>query len=68
MKSSDLIDKEFKWISPITGGETFGVVFKVIKDKYITYTRIESTKGNVYPLKECTFKINNEFIEVRIDE
>lgn len=68
MKSSELINKEFKWISPITGGETFGIVNKVLKDKYISYVRIISTNNNVYPVRECTFKINDEFIEVRINE
>lgn len=68
MNKEELIGKEFKWISPLTGGETFGIIKKIIKDKYVNYIRIESTVGNVYPIRECTVKINNEFIDIRIDE
>lgn len=68
MKSNNLINKEFRWISPLTGGETYGVVRDVHKDKYIGYVRIVSTNNNVYPVRECTFKINDEFIEVTINE
>lgn len=62
MKKKDLVGKEFKWISPITSGETHGVIQKVLNSD--DYPRIESTKNNCYHLNECTVKINGEFIKV----
>lgn len=68
MKVTDLLGKRFKWISPITGGETFGEVQKVYNYRFENSPLIETKEGNVYPIKECFIKIGDEFEKIELDE
>lgn len=62
MNKKELVGKEFKWVSPRTSGETFGIIERILT--FPPYPRIESTKNNCYHLNECTVKIDGEFIKV----
>lgn len=66
MKKNELIGKEFKWLSPKTGGITFGVIEKIVNDN--TYPKIVSTKNNVYYLIDCEVKINEKFEKVILEK
>jgi hypothetical protein len=66
MKREELIGREFKWISTLTGGETFGIIEKVIDKNFSA--KITSTKGNIYYLKECSVKLDNEFKSLKIED
>lgn len=68
MKIEQIKGSEFKWISPITGGETFGIVKKVYKYRFEYQTMIESTNGNVYDLNECYVKVGDEYEKIHITE
>ena len=57
---------EFKWVSPITNGETYGVVRKVYKYRNEPDVLLESTIGNVYNLKVCLIKKNNNFEKLEL--
>lgn len=57
----------FKWISPITGGETYGVIKKVYKYRFDHETMIESTNNNIYNLNECFVQIGDKFEKIDID-
>lgn len=67
MNSSELVGKKFKWISPITEGETFGEIKKVYEYRNDRYPLIETTENNVYPLNECFVMIENEFKKIELD-
>lgn len=61
-----LIEKEFKWVSPLTGGETSGIIKKITKSPGIPC--FVSTFGNVYPVNECTVKFGDSYVKVKINE
>jgi hypothetical protein len=66
LKREELIGKEFKWVSTKTGGETFGIIEKIINPNWSP--KIVSTKENAYYLSECTVKVNDEFIIVNLEK
>ena len=66
LKKEELIGKDFKWVSTKTGGDTFGVIQKIVNLNYSP--KIVSTNDNAYYLSECTIKINNEFIKVELEQ
>ena len=62
----------FKWKSPLTGGETLGVISEVGKSiKYDSLNDIKcedyfivSSHGQTYSLDECVVEIGGEYIEI----
>ena len=62
----------FKWKSPLTGGETLGVISEVGKSiKYDSLNDIKcedyfivSNHGQTYSLDECVVEIGGEYIEI----
>lgn len=67
MNVDDLIDKKFKWISPTTGGETFGEILKVYRYRNENETLIETREGNVYPISECFIEINGDYKKIELN-
>lgn len=66
LKKKELVGKEFKWVSPRTSGETFGIIDKIVNDN--TFPKIVSTKNNVYYLTDCEIKINEKFEKVILEK
>ena len=62
----------FKWKSPLTGGETLGVISEVGKSiKYDSLNDIKcedyfivSSHGQTYSLDECVVEIRGEYIVI----
>ena len=66
----------FKWVSPITGGETFGIISEVgiltkyysLKDLINDIKREEyyilSSHGQTYSLDECEVEISGEYRQI----
>jgi len=62
----------FKWVSPLTGGETLGVISEVGKSiKYDSLNDIKcedyfivSNHGQTYSVDECVVEIGGEYIEI----
>jgi len=67
MNSSELIGKKFKWISPITNGETYGEIKKIYNYRNDRYPLLETTQNNVYPLNECLIFIDDNYKKIEID-
>lgn len=68
MNLNELKGSEFKWISPLTDGVSYGIVKNIYKYRYESDIMIESTNGNVYNYSECFFKVDDEFKKVLLDE